>query len=296
MTTIGSVGVRFLNLTTQNTSALINVQTFNASGTWTKPTGYTANSRVLIQAWGAGGSGGRNGTTIAYAGGGGGGGYNESWLLLSQLGATETVTVGAGGAARTTNIDGATGGTTSVGSLINAFGGAGGQSAVSAVGGGGGGQLSAGGSGQIYLPGLPYILYDVAVSTTLDLGTKSTSYLVSAVIAARHGEGGRNRGGGAGGDPITINGPIMGYVHGGGGGGTGGNAGANTVYGGGGGGGIASGAAGGASSFGGVGGAAGATATGGAGTQPGGGGGGATVTSGAGGAGRVSITVFPNSN
>jgi hypothetical protein len=31
----------------------VNVQTFNASGTWTKPSGYGANSRVLIQAWAA---------------------------------------------------------------------------------------------------------------------------------------------------------------------------------------------------------------------------------------------------
>jgi hypothetical protein len=294
MTTIGSAGITFLNTTSQNTSGLINVQTFNASGTWTKPSGYSANSRVLIQTWGGGGSGGRNGTLIGYTAGGGGGGYNERWLLLSVLGATETVTVGAGGTARTTNLDGVTGGTTSVGSLINAFGGAGGQQVVGTpLGGGGGGQLSAGGIGQIYLPGLPYILYDVSYKKEVITGKSSVG--VTEIDTARHGEGSRIRDDGNEGG-VTINGPIMGYVHGGGGGGGGGAAGANTVYGGGGGGGYNSGAAGGASSFGGAGGAAGSTGTGVAGTQPGGGGGGATATSGAGGAGRVIITVFPNSN
>ena len=286
MTTIGSAGITFLNTTSQNTSGLINVQSFNSSGTWTKPSGYSANSRVLIQTWGGGGSGGRNGTTILYTGGGGGGGYNERWLLLSQLGATETVTVGAGGAARTTNLAGATGGTSSVGSLINAFGGAGGDSSTSPLGGGGGGQLSAGGTGAINLPGQPYILYNVvAVLSDVDPDPESTIEAVTSITISKHGEGAR-----------TGSGSILGYVHGGGGGGIGGSVGANTVYGGAGGGGYASGAAGGTSSFGGNGGAAGSTGTGVAGTQPGGGGGGATATSGAGGAGRVIITVFPNSN
>lgn len=43
-----------------------------------------------------GGGGGGNGTN---GGGGGGGAYREKWVLLSALGATESVTVGAGGAA-----------------------------------------------------------------------------------------------------------------------------------------------------------------------------------------------------
>jgi hypothetical protein len=48
---------------------------------------------------------------LASCGGGGGGGYNERWLCLSQLGATETVTIGAGGASRTgSNQAGAQGG------------------------------------------------------------------------------------------------------------------------------------------------------------------------------------------
>lgn len=118
-------------------SKAANVQTFLTSGTWTKPTGYGANAQVHIQAWGGGGSGSKN---TGY--GGGGGGYNDRWIALSLLGATETITIGAGGAASTTAI-GNTGGTTSMGTWCLAYGGGGG-STTSAIGGGGGGQLSAG--------------------------------------------------------------------------------------------------------------------------------------------------------
>jgi hypothetical protein len=137
------------------TNVGINVQTFDSSGDWTKPSGYSANSRVLIQAWGGGGSGARQSTATS-CGGGGGGGYNERWLSLSQLGSTETVTIGAGGASRTgSNQAGAQGGDTSVGTLVFGYGGAG--SPLTNNGGGGGGQLSAG-SGQA--PGRPNIQTD----------------------------------------------------------------------------------------------------------------------------------------
>jgi len=79
---------------TSAAAPVINVQTFTSSGTWTKPAGYSASSRVLIQAWGGGGSGARS---ALGAGGGGGGGYNERWVTLSTMGATETITIGAGG-------------------------------------------------------------------------------------------------------------------------------------------------------------------------------------------------------
>jgi hypothetical protein len=241
--------------------SVINVQSFDASGTFTKPAGYSANSRVLIQAWGGGGSGARQ-STAGSCGGGGGGGYNERWLSLSQMGATETVTIGAGGASRTgSNQAGDQGGNTTVGSLITAYGGAG--SPLTTNGGGGGGQLSAG-SGQA--PGRPNI-------QTSESGGEF-----------------KQGGGSSGSSTLGLNDALF---HGGGGGfgTTAAASGSSSVWGGGGGGGGNATAAAGSSSFGGNGGAGGATGT--AGTQPGGGGGGGTTTSGAGAAGRVIITVFP---
>jgi hypothetical protein len=249
-------------------SQVINSQSFDASGTWTKPAGYAAGSRVHIQAWGAGGSGARR--TAAQRTGGGGGGYNERWLSLSQMGATETITIGAGGAARTaTDQNGAVGGNSSVGSLITAFGGGGGvQSGNTSGGGGGGGQLSAGLTGITVISNLAN---DVAGRPIISLGDGD-------------GSNGRRAQGDLGG----LDGAS--FWHGGGGGAEA-QQGAPSVFGGGGGGGGTS-AAGGTSSFGGNGGAGGTT-TGTSGTQPGGGGGSASGTSGAGGAGRVIITVFP---
>ena len=128
-------------------SAGPNVQTFTSSGTWTKP---SSGSIALIRAWGAGGSGSKDSTQ---GGGGGGGAYVERWIPLASLGATETVTIGSGGASRTANNTGANGGNTTFGSLLTAYGGGGGGqyyndgSDTWAPGGGGGSLFSAGGVG-----------------------------------------------------------------------------------------------------------------------------------------------------
>lgn len=125
----------------------INLQTFTSSGTWTKPS-LAAGSRVLIQAWGAGGSGGKGSSNGA--GGGGGGGYKERWVTLSAMGSTETVTIGAGGASKSSNGIGNVGGTTTVGTLITAYGGGGGNQGVEdycinvTPGGGGAGMFGPG--------------------------------------------------------------------------------------------------------------------------------------------------------
>ncbi len=66
-------------------------QTFNSSGSYIIPTGYTAN--ITIQAWGAGGGGGSN--TAGAKGGGSGGSYASSTFTLGA--GTYTVTVGTGG-------------------------------------------------------------------------------------------------------------------------------------------------------------------------------------------------------
>jgi len=240
---------------------LANVQTFDASGTFTKPAGYGANSRVYIQVWGGGGSGSRHATATTAAGGGGGG-YNDEWLFLSNLGATETVTVGAGGASRTgSNQAGDQGGNSNVGTITFAYGGAGGT--ISSAGGGGGGQLSAGSTSS---PGRPF--FQVAETG----GEFKQGYGATITSALGERDALFHGGGGALGN-VSV------------------QSASNTVWGGGGGGGGGTLALPGTSSYGGSGGAGGATGT--AGTAPGGGGGGGTTTSGAGAAGRVIITVFP---
>jgi hypothetical protein len=247
------------------TGGAINVQTFTSSGTWTKPA-YAAGSRVLVQCWGGGGSGGKN-SGGGGAGGAGGGGYNERWLSLSQMGATETATVGAGGTALSATGVGNTGGTTSLGSLIFAYGGGGGGNAVY-TNGTGGGQLSAGNSsGSPFMPGYPLI------------SVSSSGGFFG--VEAWQGSGGNSAG------------LSRAFSHGGGGAaGLAGQVADPSVWGGGGGGATSTNTSGGVSSYGGNGGAGGATGT--AGTQPAGGGGGSTSgNSGAGAAGQIIVTVFP---
>ena len=102
--------------------------TFTASGTWTKPTDLPDATPVTIQLW-AGGGGGSS------TGGGGGGGFATRIIRAEDLGATVTVTIGAGGAAN------AVGGNSTFGAALTAYGGG---AAGSAVGGGGGGEVTAG--------------------------------------------------------------------------------------------------------------------------------------------------------
>jgi len=122
------------------------VQTFNSTATWTKPTGY---NMVRIQLWGGGGGGARGSSTQF---GGGGGGYNEVTIPISYLASSLTVTIGAAGTGATGAFaaPGTAGGASNVPlatalsngrSTIYAYGGGGGSTSG---GGGGGGQLSAG--------------------------------------------------------------------------------------------------------------------------------------------------------
>jgi hypothetical protein len=93
-------------------------KTFDTSSTFTKPPGYKKTFDGM--AWSAGASGAR-GTSVDMRGGNGGGCFPFS-LPVASFGATEPITIGAGGAARTT--DGAcnVGGNTTIGSLLTVYG------------------------------------------------------------------------------------------------------------------------------------------------------------------------------
>lgn len=79
---------------------------------------------------GGGGSGyaaATGASTYSWGMGGAGGGYVKALILASSLGASETVTIGAGGIAGNASVkDGGTGGTTSFGAICAALGGPGG--------------------------------------------------------------------------------------------------------------------------------------------------------------------------
>lgn len=128
---------------------VMDVQTFSANGTWTKPAG-ARTIRVQLWSGGGGGGAGRKGAaaTIRCGGGGGGSGaFVDQWIDASAAGATESITIGAGGSgalSQTTNSsnggNGTQGGTTSFGSVLVLPGGNGasGGTATSGFGGGGG--------------------------------------------------------------------------------------------------------------------------------------------------------------
>ena len=246
-------------------------QTFTSSGTWTKPSGLSGTELVIVQAWGGGGAGGAGIYSDNSAGGGGGGGgcFVERKFKASELGATETVTIGAAGTGGAGA--GGVGGNTTFGTLLTAYGGGGGGKGTgSAVtngrgGGGGGGGIAAVGS--------------VGADGTAAVGAGGTG---GAMVGGAAGVS-SNFGGAGGATALSVSAGES--VYGGGGGGGGGctdQLPGRSYYGGGGGGGGHSGGGtmtgGVAIIYGGNGGNGRTTPT--AGTAPGGGGGGAYSTSG----------------
>lgn len=142
-------------------SQYFDVQSFTASGTWTKPafcgySGITCITRARLIGGGGGGGGGAMEAygTVGSGGGSGGGGACIDWqALTSNYTGTVAVTIGAGGAAgagATSNGPGSNGTygvVSSFGSYKMAYGGglgSGGQTAASSYGGGGGGTGAAG--------------------------------------------------------------------------------------------------------------------------------------------------------
>jgi hypothetical protein len=125
---------------------------FTSSGTWTKAAGITT---VIVECYGAGGGGGggegASAGTIRDAGAGGGGGSRTRVVYnAADLGATETITIGAGGTSGagggTPGTDGGLGGNSTFGSTQTGFGGGGGNSTTGneRIGGTGAGTAEAG--------------------------------------------------------------------------------------------------------------------------------------------------------
>lgn len=197
--------------TTQTSAAVTtpNVQTFNSSGTWTKPSG--GFSMCLIQLWGGGGGAGRVSSNSGYytnnAGSGGGGAYNEIVVPLSYLASSVSITVGSGGAGATTAAYGASGGDSSV-PFATAYNG---KTSISANGGSGG----SGGSG-----GFQLVCGTGGFPSGIGLPNEGMGFAYTDIYGGNNG------------------GPYNGFYGGGGGGG------GSSVFGGGGGGGGTSGRAG----------------------------------------------------
>lgn len=137
------------------------VQIFTASGTYTPTAGMKFCTVELVA--GGGGSGGiaatTGGTNCAASGGGGGAQYTRKTVTAATVGASQSITIGAGGTAGTNAPgNGAAGGITVFGALFQATGGSGGALMNATTTGNsvlGGAGSAAGGAGDFNSGGNP---------------------------------------------------------------------------------------------------------------------------------------------
>jgi hypothetical protein len=174
------------------------VQVFTANGTYTPTAGKTT---FLVFATGGGGGGGRSNNTL-YAGTPGGGGGTAFYLYnTTQMGASASITVGAGGTGAVTFVAGSSGGNSSIdpagtGVTISGLGGAGGLATNAAGGGAGGGATNS----LINIKGSDGFL---PASTAVGVGVVGLSFFAAGQGAG--GLGGNNTNAGSNG----VNGIVL---------------------------------------------------------------------------------------
>jgi hypothetical protein len=179
------------------TGNLVAFTVFTASATWTRA---AATKSVVVEVKGGGGGGGGVSSAAGYLSGGGGGEGGTAIKRITSPGATETVTVGAGGTAgANTGGYGGTGGTSSFGAWCSASGGVGGPgntgSSIQLPGGAGG----TGAGGDQNRRGAVGLLNCAIASNFLAIsGNGGGEGGGNAVLASTAGVAGANGGGGSG--------------------------------------------------------------------------------------------------
>jgi hypothetical protein len=174
------------------------IQVFTTSGTYTPTPGMLYCEVEVIGAGGAGS--GRTGAG-QYMTGGGAGGRAIRRLTAAQIGASQSVTIGAGG----TGVSGGSGndgGSTALGTLVSATGGIGGAFGASAIIGSSGGL---GADGDVNIPGAPSAIAHVAAigfagaSSPYGAGGREELANTNGKNASGYGAGGGASGSGGGG-------------------------------------------------------------------------------------------------
>lgn len=118
--------VRDLEIRSQRFGRPIKTVSFISSGSFVKADHPGLRAvRIRIQGGGGAGGGRRTSPNGGMGGGGGGGGYAEKIVLAADLGASETVTVGAGGVGAF-DTNGTSGEDSDFGALVSGLGGGGG--------------------------------------------------------------------------------------------------------------------------------------------------------------------------
>lgn len=201
----------FQDITVSGAFSQIVMQVFTSSGTYTPTSGM---KYCIVECVGGGGGGGGTGNSTAgnsaTGGGGGSGGYGRSVFSSATIGASQVVTIGAGGTAGASGGGtGGTGGTTSLGALISCTGGLGGVGSTNATF-----SYTAGGAGGTST---------ATLSVTGNYGLRADAYTIPTVVTKATSGQGANSIFGFGGVSILVTGNTQsnGNVGGYGGGGSG---------------------------------------------------------------------------